>query len=133
MKMQFEIGGKEIIIEAPGSVSVQVRDLPGEAREPAPLVLLPTAAPPAPAPVAVPLLESPANPAVFAALASLRKELAAESGVPPYVVFNDKTLREMAEKMPADLAAFAQISGVGASKLEKYGAKFLQVIQGAAA
>jgi ATP-dependent DNA helicase RecQ len=48
--------------------------------------------------------------------------------VPPYVVFHDSTLREMAELKPATLAAMARISGVGAAKLERYGAAFADLI-----
>jgi len=48
--------------------------------------------------------------------------------VPPYVVFHDSTLREMAEVRPASLAALAEISGVGARKLEAYGPAFLAAI-----
>jgi ATP-dependent DNA helicase RecQ len=52
--------------------------------------------------------------------------------VPAYVVFPDKTLIEMAEKKPATLDQMAGITGVGARKLESYGAAFLEVITGAA-
>jgi ATP-dependent DNA helicase RecQ len=52
--------------------------------------------------------------------------------VPAYVVFPDKTLIEMAEKKPANLDQMAGITGVGARKLESYGAAFLEVITGAA-
>jgi ATP-dependent DNA helicase RecQ len=70
---------------------------------------------------------------LFARLVQLRRELAMEAGVPPYVIFNDKSLHEMAEKLPQDLAAFGNISGVGKAKLEKYGDIFLSAIKGAAA
>ena len=52
--------------------------------------------------------------------------------MPAYVVFNDRTLIEMAETRPATLDAMARIGGVGAMKLERYGATFLEVITGAA-
>lgn len=48
--------------------------------------------------------------------------------MPPYVIFHDSSLREMAELKPATLAALAQVSGVGAAKLERYGEAFLDVI-----
>ena len=66
---------------------------------------------------------------LFAKLRSLRKELADADDVPPYVVFNDKTLAEMAQKMPTDDAEFLNVSGVGFSKLSKYGAPFMQLIR----
>ena len=50
--------------------------------------------------------------------------------MPPYVIFTDKTLIEMAQTRPQDLDAMARISGVGAVKLERYGADFLAIITG---
>ncbi|MBX3560846.1 MAG: DNA helicase RecQ [Sphingomonas sp.] len=67
---------------------------------------------------------------LFEALRARRRELAQEAGVPPYVIFHDSTLREMAELKPATLGALAEVSGVGAAKLEKYGAAFVEVIRG---
>nr|WP_246240005.1 DNA helicase RecQ [Pseudoalteromonas caenipelagi] len=66
---------------------------------------------------------------LFAKLRSLRKELADEDDVPPYVVFNDKTLAEMAQLMPTNDSEFLKISGVGFTKLSKYGAPFMQLIR----
>ena len=66
---------------------------------------------------------------LFEALRARRREIAAESGVPPYVIFHDSTLREMAAMKPGGLDAMAGISGVGAAKLEKYGAAFVEVVQ----
>ncbi|MFN3388163.1 MAG: DNA helicase RecQ [Allosphingosinicella sp.] len=66
---------------------------------------------------------------LFEALRARRRDLAAEAGVPPYVIFHDSTLREMAELKPGTLARMGEVSGVGAAKLEKYGAAFLDVIQ----
>jgi len=70
---------------------------------------------------------------MFKKLSQLRREIAYASGLPPYMVFHDKALRLMAETMPQNLAAFGKISGVGQAKLEKYGERFLAVINGAAA
>jgi ATP-dependent DNA helicase RecQ len=67
---------------------------------------------------------------LFEALRTRRRELAAEAGVPPYVIFHDSTLREMAALKPATLAALAGISGVGAAKLERFGAAFVELIGG---
>jgi ATP-dependent DNA helicase RecQ len=66
---------------------------------------------------------------LFEALRALRRELAAQAGVPPYVVFHDSTLREMAELKPATLAALARISGVGEVKLDRFGAAFIETIR----
>ena len=69
---------------------------------------------------------------LFLKLAELRKELAASEGVPPYLVFHNKTLQEMAKKSPHDMTAISRISGVGQAKLDKYGPLFLDVINGVA-
>lgn len=67
------------------------------------------------------------------ALRTLRRKLAEEHGVPPYVIFPDATLLEMLRSQPATLGDMARISGVGARKLERYGQAFLDVLQGSAA
>ena len=69
---------------------------------------------------------------LLAALKARRRALAEAQNVPAYVVFPDKTLIEMAEKKPGNLDQMAGITGVGARKLESYGAAFLEVITGAA-
>ncbi len=66
---------------------------------------------------------------LFAKLRALRKELADADDVPPYVVFNDKTLAEMAQLMPTNDSEFLKVSGVGFTKLNKYGAPFLNAIR----
>lgn len=65
---------------------------------------------------------------LFEALRALRTSMATEQNVPPYVIFHDKTLLEMAKSRPDSTEAFARISGVGAKKLERYGADFLQCV-----
>ena len=65
---------------------------------------------------------------VFEKLRALRTELAREQGVPPYIVFQDTTLIAMARARPHDLGALSAIPGVGASKLERYGPRFLEVL-----
>ncbi|CAE6910077.1 ATP-dependent DNA helicase RecQ [Pseudomonas marincola] len=64
------------------------------------------------------------------ALRALRRKLAEEHGVPPYVIFPDATLLEMLRSKPSTLPEMAQVSGVGARKLERYGEAFLQVLSG---
>jgi ATP-dependent DNA helicase RecQ len=66
---------------------------------------------------------------LFEALRARRRDLANAAGVPPYVVFHDSTLREMAAAKPATLGALASVAGVGAAKLERYGAAFVEVIR----
>lgn len=65
---------------------------------------------------------------LFEKLRRKRRELADEANVPPYVVFSDKTLRQMAVFLPEDLEQMSRIHGVGRAKLEKYGAVFLQIV-----
>jgi ATP-dependent DNA helicase RecQ len=67
--------------------------------------------------------------ALFQRLRTLRRELADERNVPPYVIFSDATLREMAQKRPGNRTTFAQISGVGSQKLEAFAAFFLRAIE----
>ena len=71
--------------------------------------------------------EGPADP-LFDALRAARREIAAQSGVPPYVVFHDSTLREIAASKPRNLGELAKIQGVGAAKLERYGEAMLAVV-----
>ncbi len=66
--------------------------------------------------------------AVFERLRALRTTLAREQGVPPYIVFQDTTLIAMAKARPRDLDGLGTIPGIGASKLERYGARFLEAL-----
>lgn len=66
---------------------------------------------------------------LFFQLRSLRKQIADEQSVPPYVVFPDSTLRLMAQQRPQSLEAFARLSGVGTFKLEHYGQRFVDAIR----
>ncbi len=70
------------------------------------------------------------NEALFQALKELRLKLAAAAKLPPYVVAQDRTLVELAEKRPATENALHDITGLGASKIARYGAAFLQTIAG---
>jgi ATP-dependent DNA helicase RecQ len=70
---------------------------------------------------------------LFEALRARRRDLAREAGVPPYVIFHDSTLREMAELKPTSLHALSRVAGVGTAKLEKWGGAFVEVVQGHAA
>ena len=69
------------------------------------------------------------NSALFALLRLKRKTLADEAGVPPYVIFSDKTLVEMAAYYPQSITSLRHISGVGQVKLRQYGETFLEVIK----
>jgi ATP-dependent DNA helicase RecQ len=66
---------------------------------------------------------------LFAKLRALRKTIADNENLPPYVVFNDATLAEMAQKLPTNDSDFLKVSGVGFTKLTKYGYEFLTTIQ----
>jgi ATP-dependent DNA helicase RecQ len=66
---------------------------------------------------------------LFDQLRKHRKELAEKTSLPPYVIFHDKTLREMAEKMPRSAVSMLEISGVSEKKFEKYGAGFIAAIR----
>ena len=66
---------------------------------------------------------------LFERLRALRMELAKAAGVPPYVVFHDTTLREMALLKPTTLAQLAQLPGIGEKKLERYGPRFLELLR----
>jgi ATP-dependent DNA helicase RecQ len=70
---------------------------------------------------------------LLSALKAKRRALAEAARAPAYVIFTDRTLIEMAERRPRTLDEMARISGVGAKKLESYGAAFLEVIAGEAA
>ena len=76
------------------------------------------------------MLVSDEDTPLFSALKAKRRELAETAGVPAYIIFNDKTLVEMAQKRPTNLDEMAQINGVGAKKLENFGNAFLEVISG---
>ncbi|MFI4999543.1 MAG: DNA helicase RecQ [Reyranellales bacterium] len=70
-----------------------------------------------------------ADAALLAALKALRSKLAQAQHVPAYVVFSDRTLAELATHRPASSAAMREIHGIGDTKLERYGAAFLEVIR----
>lgn len=66
---------------------------------------------------------------LFDQLRTLRMKLAQEAGVPPFVVFSDKTLRDMAARMPITNDEFLEVNGVGLAKLERYGEAFMEEIK----
>ena len=66
---------------------------------------------------------------LWEALREARRQLAEAQGVPPYVIFHDKTLQAMAVHMPTSLAEFSRLPGVGERKLGKYGQVFLDVLE----
>jgi ATP-dependent DNA helicase RecQ len=81
--------------------------------------------------VAVPAVGSgeQADPSLYEALRLWRLAEAKGQSIPPYVIFHDSVLREIAALRPATLDALAQIKGVGASKLERYGRLVLGVLR----
>ncbi len=72
---------------------------------------------------------NPVDDPIFEALRACRRDLAREAGVPPYVIFHDSTLRDMASIRPRSLRDMALVSGVGTRKLEAYGEAFLDVLR----
>jgi ATP-dependent DNA helicase RecQ len=68
--------------------------------------------------------------ALFAKLRKLRKEIADEDSLPPYVVFSDATLIDMAEILPTSYGEMLAVNGVGQRKLDKYADRFLDLIEG---
>ncbi len=72
---------------------------------------------------------NPVGDPLFDALRACRRELAQEGGVPPYVIFHDSTLREMAEQRPSSIREMSHISGIGQKKLDAYGEAFLAAIR----
>ena len=72
---------------------------------------------------------NPVGDPLFDALRDLRRTLAADAQVPPYVIFHDAVLRDMAARRPATLEQMGAISGVGEKKLDAYGAAFLRAIR----
>ena len=72
---------------------------------------------------------NPTGDPLFDALRAKRRELALAAGVPPYVIFHDATLREMAQIRPKSLRDMALVSGIGTRKLEDYGEAFLAVLR----
>ena len=70
----------------------------------------------------------PGSEDTFQRLRELRKRLADRAGIPAYLIFSDRTLREMAERRPATREGLLEISGVGPAKLERYGGAFLEAL-----
>jgi ATP-dependent DNA helicase RecQ len=67
---------------------------------------------------------------LFEALRAWRRDEAARQHLPPYVIFHDRTLAEIATARPASLAALAAVSGVGEGKLDRYGQAVLETVRG---
>lgn len=138
------VSGDEVALLRPVSRALLIRDAL-ETNEHGGLMLGPNARPILRGEEAVPLVLPPkrarrrnardgsaANPSddpLFDALRACRRELALEAGVPPYVIFHDSTLREMAQYRPDSLSALGTVSGVGTRKLEAYGDAFLTVLR----
>ena len=66
---------------------------------------------------------------LFERLKKLRLEIAREESMPPYIIFSDKTLIDMAAKKPSSKPEMLDVSGVGENKFAKYGERFLEVIE----
>ena len=66
---------------------------------------------------------------LFESLRTLRKRLADEAGMPPYIIFNDASLWDMTQRKPTTLQEFSTILGVGQAKLARYGGQFVELIR----
>ncbi|TVP77473.1 MAG: ATP-dependent DNA helicase RecQ [Gemmatimonadales bacterium] len=77
-----------------------------------------------------PTLDDPVQEERFQSLRALRKELADRQGVPAYIVFNDRVLREMVLRSPTNPSELLDVPGVGPAKLERYGDAFLEALSG---
>jgi len=133
MKVEIVVNGVALVLESAADISVAMRPVSAAAAVAAPVAAPAAVSAPAVRPVVAPVA-APAAPAagdLFSRLSGLRRELAAAAGVPPYVVFQDKALKEMCERLPQSLADMGAIPGVGAAKLEKYGDKFLALLRAA--
>jgi ATP-dependent DNA helicase RecQ len=73
--------------------------------------------------------EGPYDDALFERLRAVRKKIAQEHEVPPYIIFSDRTLREMCRAVPKTASALRQVPGVGDVKLERYGEEFVRAIK----
>ena len=69
------------------------------------------------------------DPTLFEKLKALRYDIARKKGLPPYIIFSDKTLHEMSVLKPVTPEDFLEVSGVGEKKLNQYGRKFIPLIQ----
>jgi ATP-dependent DNA helicase RecQ len=78
---------------------------------------------------AKPVVSGEGDDALFQALRALRKRLADAAGMPPYIIFNDASLRDMAQRQPTTLEEFSTIAGVGQAKLARYGDQFVELIR----
>jgi ATP-dependent DNA helicase RecQ len=117
---------KVAIIEESGMISVEVLHFV-EGSE----VLLEDVHKEAPKEEVVPMVQEVADGSpdiLFQRLVALRKQIAKEVKLPPYIIFHDASLKDMVSKMPTDLEEMMEISGVGQSKLEKYGSLFVEAI-----
>lgn len=79
--------------------------------------------------LSAPTLETEGDETLFQALRALRLRLAKEQNVPPYVIFHDTTLLALSKARPQNLQAMAEIQGIGAAKLERYGQVFLEAVR----
>jgi ATP-dependent DNA helicase RecQ len=137
------VSGEEVALLRPVSRALLVRDAL-EATEHGGLMLGPNARPILRGEEAVSLIvppkrqgrrnarngsgDNPVGDPLFDALRACRRELALEAGVPPYVIFHDSTLREMAEQRPTSIRELGMVSGVGQKKLDAWGDAFLEAI-----
>ena len=119
------VSGKIAIVEDSGNVTIEVLSdviLPSISSN------IPDVAQVEPVQETLPLEPVISSDDLFQRLASLRRKIAQEVKLPAYIIFHDTTLKDMVSKLPSNLLEMKDISGVGQSKLEKYGSRFLDAI-----
>ena len=80
-------------------------------------------------PTLIPAIFEDEDEQLFETLRQLRKQLADQRAIPPYIVLSDKTLHLLASRQPRTLDAFGEISGIGEYKKKKYGKDFIEAIE----
>jgi ATP-dependent DNA helicase RecQ len=117
--------GKVAVIDDSGNVSIEVLQVEDTFVEKP----LKEVQQPEPSSEAVPEVLDISSNLLFQKLAVLRRQIAKEERLPPYIILHDASLKDMVLKLPSDLEAMKDISGVGQAKLEKYGGRFVDAIK----
>ncbi len=120
----ISVSGKIAIVEDSGNVTIEVLPF-GEVASISDITEVAQVEPVQKVIEAEPIIS---HDVLFQKLALLRKQIAQEVKLPPYMIFHDTSLRDMISKLPIDMDTMKDIFGVGQAKLEKYGSRFLEVI-----
>ncbi len=121
--------GKVAVIEDSGNISIEVLSVEDTLFVDKVIEPLQEVRQTEPLSEAVPEVLDISSDLLFQMLVALRRQIAKEEKLPPYIVFHDTSLKDMVSKLPVDLEAMKDVSGVGQAKLEKYGSRFVDVIK----